>query len=418
MALLYNLARMTTATTGTGTITLGSAVDGFLSFSAAGVSDADVVSYAIQDGSNSEIGTGTYTASGTTLTRTVLKSTNSDAAISLSGNAEVFITPSTESFDHGNLTGLTDDDHTQYHNNTRGDARYLLQGDTPYVLLDEGTVSAATSTTIDLPSGYDGIVVEIIDWTPSVAAQMWVQFSVDGGSSWISSNYHWVWRYAQTDNTVDNANATSATYIQMTGTQANTDGLFARIELPQYQVDGPKRIYYKSLYGSSHPFTLIDGIGFCTNTSLTSTAIDALRIYPDPTSTPTATWKYQVRGWSSAGATPTVFPKLQQVAGTIRNTGSGWDVLDDSTHESIGVASVSEDTSKITITFDFTATKVVSFVATPDETYTGSDISSIGASVAVTYAELYLTNAAGSAVDPTSLTNGSGNIWFQGLFYR
>jgi hypothetical protein len=29
--------------------------------------------------------------------------------------------------DHGALTGLADDDHTQYHNNTRGDARYFTQ---------------------------------------------------------------------------------------------------------------------------------------------------------------------------------------------------------------------------------------------------------------------------------------------------
>lgn len=28
--------------------------------------------------------------------------------------------------DHGGLTGLSDDDHTQYHNDTRGDARYTL----------------------------------------------------------------------------------------------------------------------------------------------------------------------------------------------------------------------------------------------------------------------------------------------------
>jgi hypothetical protein len=98
MSRLYNLARMTTATTGTGTITLGSAVSGFLSFSGAGIQDGDTVTYAIQDGSNSEIGRGVYTSSGTTLTRSVLKSTNSDAAISLSGTAQVFITPAAQDF--------------------------------------------------------------------------------------------------------------------------------------------------------------------------------------------------------------------------------------------------------------------------------------------------------------------------------
>lgn len=96
MAKLYNLARMTTATTGTGTITLGSASSGFLTFALAGVVNGEVVSYGIKDGASSEIGTGTYTSAGTTLTRTVTKSTNSDAAINLSGTAEVFITPRAE----------------------------------------------------------------------------------------------------------------------------------------------------------------------------------------------------------------------------------------------------------------------------------------------------------------------------------
>src|ERR1700704_2340817 len=96
MGKLYNLARMSTATVGTGTITLGSAVSGFLTFAGAGVGNGDVVSYAIADGANSEIGTGTYTSAGTTLTRTVNKSTNGNAAISLSGTAQVFITPRAE----------------------------------------------------------------------------------------------------------------------------------------------------------------------------------------------------------------------------------------------------------------------------------------------------------------------------------
>lgn len=96
MAKLYNLAGMSTATTGTGTITLGSAMYGHLTFANAGVTDGDLITYAIKDGAASEIGRGTYTASGTTLTRTVLKSTNSNAAISLSGSAEVYIMPAAE----------------------------------------------------------------------------------------------------------------------------------------------------------------------------------------------------------------------------------------------------------------------------------------------------------------------------------
>ena len=98
MAKLYNLARMTTATVGTGTITLGSAVSGFLSFAGAGVSDGDTITYAIKDGSNSELGRGVYTSSGTTLTRNVIKSTNSNTAISLSGTAQVAISPAAEDF--------------------------------------------------------------------------------------------------------------------------------------------------------------------------------------------------------------------------------------------------------------------------------------------------------------------------------
>lgn len=100
MAKLFNIARMTTATTGTGTITLGAAATSggvtFLSFSGAGVADGDVVTYAIADTNASEIGRGTYTAAGTTLTRTVLKSTNSNTAINLSGSAQVFITSAAE----------------------------------------------------------------------------------------------------------------------------------------------------------------------------------------------------------------------------------------------------------------------------------------------------------------------------------
>ncbi len=92
MTKLVNRAKMTTATTGTGTITLGSAVDGFQTFADAGVVNSDVVRYVIEDGSNWEIGTGTYTSTGTTLSRTPSQSSSGGSAISLSGNAVVFVT--------------------------------------------------------------------------------------------------------------------------------------------------------------------------------------------------------------------------------------------------------------------------------------------------------------------------------------
>ncbi len=89
---VYNLARMTSTTTGTGTLTLGSAVSGSLSFADAGVPDGAVVSYGISDGANTEVGRGTYTSAGTTLSRdTVLASTNSGNKINCSGNEQVSI---------------------------------------------------------------------------------------------------------------------------------------------------------------------------------------------------------------------------------------------------------------------------------------------------------------------------------------
>lgn len=89
---LYDLVRVNTSTTGTGTITLGSAIAGFLTFVQGGVQDGDVVAYGIADGVSSEVGHGTYTAaSGGTLTRSVIASTNSGSPISLSGTAQVFI---------------------------------------------------------------------------------------------------------------------------------------------------------------------------------------------------------------------------------------------------------------------------------------------------------------------------------------
>jgi hypothetical protein len=94
---LHNLARVVSNTVGQGTLTLGAAVAGCLTFANSGVVNGEVVTYGISDGNNSEDGRGTYNSAANTLTRDlVLASTQSGAKINCSGAEQVFITAAAE----------------------------------------------------------------------------------------------------------------------------------------------------------------------------------------------------------------------------------------------------------------------------------------------------------------------------------
>ena len=81
----------TSTTTGTGTITLAGAVSGFQSFSAIG--NANTTYYAIVGGAEWEVGLGTYTSSGTTLSRDTVLSSSTGSKVSFSaGTKNVFVT--------------------------------------------------------------------------------------------------------------------------------------------------------------------------------------------------------------------------------------------------------------------------------------------------------------------------------------
>lgn len=98
--------RETTTTTGTGTITLGGAATGFQSFSVIGDSNTTFYTIQLSNTNEWEVGVGTYTSSGTTLSRdTILESSNSGSAVNFSaGTKDVFVTyPAEKAIYQGNL---------------------------------------------------------------------------------------------------------------------------------------------------------------------------------------------------------------------------------------------------------------------------------------------------------------------------
>lgn len=86
---LKDRVQETTTTTGTGTLTLGGAVLGYQSFSAIGNGNTTYYAIYATGTPDWEVGIGTYTASGTTLSRdTVLASSNSGALVNFSAGTK------------------------------------------------------------------------------------------------------------------------------------------------------------------------------------------------------------------------------------------------------------------------------------------------------------------------------------------
>jgi hypothetical protein len=148
---LKDRVKETSTTTGTGTLTLGGAASGFQSFAVIG--DGNTTYYAVVDAATGawEVGIGTYTSSGTTLTRdTVLESSNSGSAVNFASNPkDVFVTYPAERAVVGGM-GYIENAATVTQSSTINAGHNAMSA---------GPVTIASGVSITVPSGSRYIVV-------------------------------------------------------------------------------------------------------------------------------------------------------------------------------------------------------------------------------------------------------------------
>ena len=164
MALIFkDRVKETTTTTGTVTVTLAGAVADFQAFSVIGDGNTTYYAIVLSAGNEWEVGLGTYTLSGTTLSRdTVLESSNAGSLVNFSAGAkDVFCTYPAEK------AVVQDTSNTGYApqvsatngifvNNATIGASYTVP--TGYNALSAGPVSIAGGVSVTVPSGSNWVV--------------------------------------------------------------------------------------------------------------------------------------------------------------------------------------------------------------------------------------------------------------------
>lgn len=204
MAAIYDRVKVTTATTGTGSMTLGSAVSGYRSFLTA-VPSGTIVNYGIEEGTNWELGTGTYTSGVVPVAMFHMEGTNAASVFTETMQATTWTasgttapTTVTAQFKFGTTSGAFNGTNslqksTGHPNLTTGDftveafVRYSSVAGSQYL------ISIGTETTGRFLLGYvsgSGLVYNIFGgstivfgaWTPSISTWYHMAFVRSGST--------------------------------------------------------------------------------------------------------------------------------------------------------------------------------------------------------------------------------------------
>jgi hypothetical protein len=155
----------TSTTSGTGTLTLAGAASGFRSF--ADVGNGNTTYYSIVDATAGtwEVGIGTYTSSGTTLSRDTILSNSSGTTtkINFAANSkDVFVTYPAGKAVYGDASDVAYDLHFAASNGIFFNANTVatsLTLPTNYNGLSSGNVTLNTGVTVTVPTGARWVIV-------------------------------------------------------------------------------------------------------------------------------------------------------------------------------------------------------------------------------------------------------------------
>jgi hypothetical protein len=170
-----NRAKVNVLTTGAGTIQLGTALPGFQTLAAAGVTDGQTVRYTIEDGTAWEIGLGVYASYGPALTRTLTMS-STGALLNLTGRAILFVTLAAEDLaglggggGGGGGAGVTDGD--------KGDV--IVSGGGLIWSLDYAAVNAAIAPSWTAVTGKPSVFISDADYGDITVSGLGTVWTVD-----------------------------------------------------------------------------------------------------------------------------------------------------------------------------------------------------------------------------------------------